>query len=1027
MRSGLKKLSSFRTLKEIKEKALSKNKRDDGEEEEEEGQCTPTASTSFPGINLRTSLPGGSRSDSVEDASLPSSLPSSGFSSSMGELPSTTSAKNQSPLPSGGSQSPGNSPSPSHHSSFRPFRASLRLLSPFKPEAEAQQPASSPFPGISLHVVAQKTATPPTSEIINSSSTESSSDSEEEDVPEASVAFPGINFHIVESKDNSATPPATVAPAEEDPKDRRKSRSNLFGVDTWKKYRKETLSSAFGKKNINFAADSKENSEESKKSSKKERKKEKDKDKEKEKEKEDEGNSDEEPKRIVITPRTKEDKDMINPDSSRGTKKMSDVIASIEPSNDSDNYSPKPSRKSQRERSNTEKGSSGSYEAGSEDGEDKKSRKGRLQKSHSFGRDSFRTMKKTLKKPSKLSSPGGSHIVHSNNSSPLPSPVPTERSNSDPKVQDAEPMSDTMSNEEEIETVIMSPRVDLIEEDEKEGEAMKELQKLLLPTTLEEIPAVVRARNQVINEFVMTEQEFVKDMVSFAKATRDPIKEGQLLSDQETKTLFSNLTVLVGISKELLKDLRAQLSETPPMIGKTFLQHVEFLKVYSSYCSNQSKAYALLEGLCTEMQPSSGSSIVTGTERTAISFRYWLHTKFGSPAAGQFAFRTYLIKPVQRVCKYPLLLRELLKSTPEDHPDRPCIEQALTKTEVVVTSINEYSRFQENIQKIVDVQGMFVGGEKLGLLTSSRRYVREAVFGELARLPSGSNTLSLLASITEKANPSLPVSSVPSNPAPAQSANYTNNCKDMMYFLFNDLLLRAAPIKSAKWWSDKGAKEPTGPHLKFKDSFPLNTLLVRDLPESLGFQIISSESQHILVANTMDEKAIWLKDLKSLIAQQIQLEIKRANETKSTGKSSPPRSPDRRHSNASSPPPSSPPPSSPPSSTILFDRDKEDRKPSKHHKAKSIAIPTLPSIVDHDSLNDITTNAPGLSIIATMLASPPISPRSVVSPRSSSQSGPSEPEQTTKSLKERIAKQGINTNPTLKPQSFVVTSDERGL
>jgi len=122
----------------------------------------------------------------------------------------------------------------------------------------------------------------------------------------------------------------------------------------------------------------------------------------------------------------------------------------------------------------------------------------------------------------------------------------------------------------------------------------------------------------------------------------------------------------------------------------------------------------------------------------------------------------------------------------------------------VVTSINEYSRFQENIQKIVDIQvrfflksyyvsqrslstnermkGMFVGGEKLGLLTSSRRFVREAVFGELARLP-GSNTHSLLAAITEKANPSLPVSSVPSNPAPAQSANITTNCKGTETFL----------------------------------------------------------------------------------------------------------------------------------------------------------------------------------------------------------------------------------------------------
>ncbi len=34
----------------------------------------------------------------------------------------------------------------------------------------------------------------------------------------------------------------------------------------------------------------------------------------------------------------------------------------------------------------------------------------------------------------------------------------------------------------------------------------------------------------------------------------------------------------------------------------------------------------------------------------------------------------YLIKPVQKICKYPLLMKELLRYTPAEHPDHDSIE-----------------------------------------------------------------------------------------------------------------------------------------------------------------------------------------------------------------------------------------------------------------------------------------------------------------------------------------------------------------
>lgn len=53
---------------------------------------------------------------------------------------------------------------------------------------------------------------------------------------------------------------------------------------------------------------------------------------------------------------------------------------------------------------------------------------------------------------------------------------------------------------------------------------------------------------------------------------------------------------------------------------------------------------------------------------------------------------SFLIKPVQRVMRYPLLLMELLGATPESHHDRPQLTQALQAVKEINVNINEYKR-----------------------------------------------------------------------------------------------------------------------------------------------------------------------------------------------------------------------------------------------------------------------------------------------------------------------------------------------
>ena len=51
-----------------------------------------------------------------------------------------------------------------------------------------------------------------------------------------------------------------------------------------------------------------------------------------------------------------------------------------------------------------------------------------------------------------------------------------------------------------------------------------------------------------------------------------------------------------------------------------------------------------------------------------------------------------LIKPVQRVMKYPLLLGELWQATPSDHPDNSPLQEALTAAKIINVNINEFKR-----------------------------------------------------------------------------------------------------------------------------------------------------------------------------------------------------------------------------------------------------------------------------------------------------------------------------------------------
>lgn len=70
-----------------------------------------------------------------------------------------------------------------------------------------------------------------------------------------------------------------------------------------------------------------------------------------------------------------------------------------------------------------------------------------------------------------------------------------------------------------------------------------------------------------------------------------------------------------------------------------------------------------------------------------------------------------LIKPVQRIMRYHLLLKELVRYTPENHSGYKSLEEGLQKMKDVAAAINEVKRKRENKRTFENLQNRLDGLE----------------------------------------------------------------------------------------------------------------------------------------------------------------------------------------------------------------------------------------------------------------------------------------------------------------------------
>ncbi|XP_028272182.1 proto-oncogene DBL isoform X3 [Parambassis ranga] len=179
-------------------------------------------------------------------------------------------------------------------------------------------------------------------------------------------------------------------------------------------------------------------------------------------------------------------------------------------------------------------------------------------------------------------------------------------------------------------------------------------------------------KRHVMRELIETERIYVEELLSVLLGYRAEMDNSALsgllppILRSKRDILFGNMPEIYNFhSRVFLQDLEGCL-ETPEGVGACFLKRKESFQMYECYCQNKPRSEALWRqfsdcGFFQECQKK-------------------LEHKLG--------LDSYLLKPVQRLTKYQLLLKELLKYN-TDCEDASELQGALTAMLDLLKSVND--------------------------------------------------------------------------------------------------------------------------------------------------------------------------------------------------------------------------------------------------------------------------------------------------------------------------------------------------
>lgn len=352
------------------------------------------------------------------------------------------------------------------------------------------------------------------------------------------------------------------------------------------------------------------------------------------------------------------------------------------------------------------------------------------------------------------------------------------------------------SDEDEDDSSSFSSKGDLEQREASPTESEKKKSKIHHIAT-----EIMSSESVFVDVLKMLHVDFRDSVSKASQQNGKPVIEERLLNQ-----ILYYLPQLYELNQDLLRELRQRVAkwDENAQVADIFLKKGPYLKMYSTYIREYDKNVALLEEQ-TKKNAAFGA-VVRNFEAT--------------PLCANLALKHYLLKPVQRIPQYQLLLTDYLKNLSEDSIDYKDTQAALAIVKEVANHANDIMKQGDIFQKLIQVQCRLNGHHEI--VQPGRVFLKEGILMKLSR----------------------------------------KVMQPRMFFLFNDLLLYTTPVQSGQF--------------KLNNMLSLAGMKVSKPSQEAcqnELKIESVERSFILSASSATERDEWLEAISTAISDYTRKKI----------------------------------------------------------------------------------------------------------------------------------------------------------
>nr|POE47006.1 rho guanine nucleotide exchange factor scd1 [Quercus suber] len=207
-------------------------------------------------------------------------------------------------------------------------------------------------------------------------------------------------------------------------------------------------------------------------------------------------------------------------------------------------------------------------------------------------------------------------------------------------------------------------------------------------------------RQHIVSELVTTERTYVKHL-ELLQAFKHLVEEKGIIAGDAVHDIFLNLNALLDFQRRFLIRVEQTnaLPEDEQNWGKLFVLYCEAFKVYEPYIANQRKCEVTVVAEFSKLKDAGGN----------IEMRQMVESST--------ALYGFLMKPFQRLTKYPLLLEDLYKKGDLDEARKADLlvgkeasTSVLSRTNQAVDREEKVAAVQELKIRVEDWKGHRVEG-----------------------------------------------------------------------------------------------------------------------------------------------------------------------------------------------------------------------------------------------------------------------------------------------------------------------------